>query len=78
MSKLGEKMSFEEFEEYFWEYIPTSVISDEDIVNNREWADSVVYEAWRLHSYSEIDKSIILKCVENTIFSFRRFNPIFS
>lgn len=70
--------SFEDFEEYFWEYIPTSLVSDIDILNNKEWADSLVYESWRLCQYSGVDRSVVLKNVENTLFSFRRYNPKFS
>lgn len=71
-------LTLEEFEEYFWAYIPQSLVSNENLQNNREWADAVVHDTWRLYQYSGVDKSILLKNIENTIFSFLRHRPSFS
>lgn len=71
-------MPFEEFREYFWEYIPQSIVSDLDLIKNPDWADSVVYEVWRINQYSGVDKSILLKLVENIMFSYQRFKPVFA
>lgn len=73
----SEKLSIEEFEESFWEYMPQSIVSDEDIFNNKDWADMIVHEAWRLYSYSDVDKSFIFKNIENVLFAFARYKPSF-
>ena len=76
-NNLDEKLSLEEFQESFWAYIPDTLITNKDLENNRDWADSVVHDAWRMYIYSDVDKLFIFKNAENILFSIKRYSPVF-
>lgn len=70
-------MNFEEFEEYFWSYIPEHVVSDLDrVVNNRDFCNSVCYDSFRLYTHSKMPIDVICKAAENMLFNVHRFKPI--
>ena len=71
------KMSLAEFEESFWSFISENLVSNIDIDNNSEWSNMIVHDAWRMYTMSNVDHAFIFKSVENIIFAYRRYTPIF-
>lgn len=70
-------MDFEEFQVYFWSYIPENIVSNLDrSVNNRDFCESLCYDAYRLFTQSNVDIDIICKSSENMLFNVLRFKPI--
>lgn len=70
-------MNFEEFEIYFWSYIPEHVVSNIDrSVDNRDFCESVCFDCFRLYERSGINIDIICKAAENILFNVRRFKPL--
>ena len=77
MAIEDDKMSIDEFEESFWAYIPESLLSNKDIDNNKDWSDMIVQEAWRMYVYGNVDRAFIFKIMENMIYSYKRYMPVF-
>ncbi len=71
------KLTLEEFEEKFWEYIPEVLVNNVDIDENRDWSDMIVHEAWRIYVYSNMDKNYIFKIIEQVVFAYKRYKPVF-
>lgn len=71
------KMNLKQFEEFFWSYISSNIVSFSDRDNNSDWSDNIVYDAWRIYDKTEINESVIMKIIDNVIFAYDRYNPIF-
>ena len=70
------RLTFEEFEEKFWGYISKEIVSNRDIEDNRDWADMIVQEAWRVHVYSNTPYNTIMKTIEQVMFAYKRYKPV--
>lgn len=69
-------MSFEEFEEYFWSYMPENIISNLDrSIDSRDFCESVCFDCYRMNTQG-VDKDTICKLAENILFNVHRFKPI--
>lgn len=69
--------TFEEFEDYFWNYINSNVVSNEDIrINNKDFCQSVCHDAYRIYSQSDVSIDVICKLAEGILFNVYRFKPI--
>jgi hypothetical protein len=71
------KMSIEQFDESFWIFIDERLVSNMDIESNRDWADTLVHDAWRMYVASNVDHGYIFKILENTIYAYKRYQPNF-
>lgn len=70
-------MSFEEFEVYFWSYIPESVVSNLDrAVDHRDFCDAVCFDSYRIYEHSKISRDTVCKLAENILFSVHRYKPL--
>ncbi len=70
-------MNFEEFQEYFWAYIPENIVSNIDrTVNNRDFCESVCFDCFRLYEQTDLNMDVICKAAENMLFNVHRFKPI--
>lgn len=70
-------MTFEEFEEYFWSYIPEKIVSNLDrSIDNRDFCNAVCYDCYRLYTLSDMDIDVMCKAAENMLFNVNRFKPI--
>lgn len=76
MNNNTETLSYEEFEERLWNYLPEELISVSDIENNRDWADSLVHDAWRIHRYSGTPYPVVMKLVEQIVLGFKVHRPM--
>lgn len=69
--------TLEEFQEYFWNYINDNVVSNADInMNNKDFCDSVCYDAYRIYKQGDISIDVICKLSESILFNVYRFKPI--
>ena len=70
-------MNFEDFQIYFWSYISEHTVSNLDrIRDNRDFCESVCFDAWRMYDQSDVDIDFICKHSENMLTNVRRFKPI--
>ena len=70
-------MNFEEFEIYFWSYIPEHIVSNLDrTTNNRDFCNAVCYDSFRIYEQTDIHQDTICKFAENMLFNVHRFKPI--
>lgn len=70
-------MSFEEFEIYFWSYMPESIVSNLDrIVDHRDFCDAVCFDSYRIYEQSKMSRDTICKLAENILFSVHRYKPL--
>jgi len=70
-------MTFEEFEVYFWSYIPENIVSNLDRrVNHRDFCDAVCFDCYRIHEQSNVNKDTLCKLAENILFNVNRYKPL--
>jgi hypothetical protein len=68
-------LSFEEFEERFWNYIADELVSNRDIQDNTDWANMIVHEAWRVHANSKVPYNVVMKTVEQVFTAYKTYKP---
>lgn len=70
------KISFENFEEYFWNYIGKDLIRDQDIaIDNSDFCNRVSYDCWRIYEQGDFRIDEICKVAENFMDAFKKFRP---
>lgn len=70
-------MTFEEFEIYFWSYIPENIVSNLDrTIDHRDFCDAVCFDCYRIYEQSRMSKDTICKLAENILFSVQRYKPL--
>lgn len=70
-------MIFEDFQTYFWSYIPEQIVTNLDrTVNNTDFCDAVCYDCYRLYERSNVSIDVICKMAENMLVNVNRFKPI--
>jgi hypothetical protein len=76
MDSSQETLSYEEFEERLWTFLPRSLISVADVENNRDWAENLVHEAWRVHRNSGVPYQVVMKLVEQFLQGIKVYKPL--
>lgn len=70
-------MILEEFQEYFWAYVDSSIVTYKDrTVDHVDFCDAVCYDCYRLYEMSDISIDIICKSAENMLYNVARYKPI--
>lgn len=68
--------NFEEFEIYFWQYIPDNVVSATDInINNIDFCKSVCFSCFRMYEKGDLSLDIICKLAEDMLYNVKRYKP---
>lgn len=71
-------MEFEQFRVYLWAYIPDTVISIQDRnVDNRDFWDTICFDAYRIYEQSSMNIDLTCKFVESMLFAVKRHKPYF-
>lgn len=72
-----EKLNFEEFKEYFLDYISVENLSNRFIDNNENFVNSVIFECWHnyLNFYS-VDITVFCKISESFFINLFRYKPV--
>ena len=71
-----DKMSFEKFKEWMWEYIPEKTVSNKFMHNNEKLCDSITFECWQKYVKGNVDTVFICSLVEDIFSNLFRYKPV--
>lgn len=59
-----------------WGNIPSRIVNEDYILNNREFIDNITYDLYRLYEMDEtLSLRVIIRTVESFFFNLNKFKP---
>lgn len=72
-----DKLSFEEFKDYFLDYISVENLSNKFIDNNELFCNSIIFECWHNYlNFYNVDITVFCKLFESFFANLFRYKPV--
>ena len=70
----GYKYTLEEFEEEFWLFVPESIISNNEIEDNRDFCETIVEKMYKMYINGNVSHIFMFQLVGGVLKSFKDYN----